>query len=39
MSEIKKLGYYVNGVFKESASNKYTDAYNPSTGEIIAKVP
>lgn len=39
MSEIKKLGYYVNGAFKESKTDKYTDAYNPSTGEVIAKVP
>ena len=36
MSEIKKLGYYVNGAFKESRTDKYTDAYNPSTGEVIA---
>lgn len=39
MSEIKKLSYYVNGQFKESKTEKYQDAYNPSTGEIIAKVP
>ena len=39
MGEIKKLGYYVNGSFKESKTDKYTDAYNPSTGEVIAKVP
>ena len=39
MGEIKKLGYYVNGSFKESKTEKYTDAYDPSTGEVIAKVP
>lgn len=39
MSEIKKLMYYVNGEFKTSKTDKYTDAFNPSTGEIIAKVP
>ena len=39
MNEIKKLGYYVNGKFKESKTEKYTDAYDPSTGEVIAKVP
>ena len=39
MNEIKKLGYYVNGEFKESKTEKYTDAYDPSTGEVIAKVP
>lgn len=39
MEEVKKLGYYVNGGFKESKTDKYTNAYNPSTGEVIAKVP
>lgn len=39
MGEIKKLGYYVNGSFRQSKTEKYTDAYNPSTGEVIAKVP
>ena len=39
MGEIKKLGYFVNGSFKESKTDKYTDAYDPSTGEVIAKVP
>ncbi len=39
MSEIKKLRPYINGQFVESKATKYTDAYNPSTGEIIAKVP
>ena len=31
MGEIKKLGYFVNGSFKESKTDKYTDAYDPST--------
>lgn len=39
MGDVKKLGYYVNGVFKESKTERYTDACNPSTGEITAKVP
>ncbi|MDK2966379.1 aldehyde dehydrogenase family protein, partial [Lacrimispora sp.] len=39
MGEVKTLKYFVNGQWKESATNKYTDAYNPSTGEVIAKVP
>jgi malonate-semialdehyde dehydrogenase (acetylating)/methylmalonate-semialdehyde dehydrogenase len=39
MGEIKKLGYYVNGQMKESRTEKYNDAYDPSTGEVIAKVP
>lgn len=36
---IKKLKYLVNGEFMESKTSKYTDAYNPSTGEVIAEVP
>ncbi|MDR1175369.1 MAG: CoA-acylating methylmalonate-semialdehyde dehydrogenase [Treponema sp.] len=39
MSEIKTLKPFINGRFVESATQKYTDAYNPSTGEVIAKVP
>lgn len=39
MGEIKKIGYYVNGEFKESKTDIYRDAYDPSTGEVIAKVP
>ncbi len=39
MGDIKKLGYYVNGEFKESKTDKYSDAYDPSTGQVIAKVP
>lgn len=39
MSDVIKLGYFVNGNFKSSKTSKYTNAYNPSTGEIIAQVP
>ncbi len=39
MGEPKKLGYYVNGEMRSSATDKYYDAYDPSTGEVIAKVP
>ncbi len=39
MQEIKKLQYYVNGEFKTSKTEVYSDAFDPSTGEIIAKVP
>ena len=39
MSEIKKLCPYINGQYVESETEKYTDAYNPSTGEVTAKVP
>lgn len=39
MQEVKKLQYYVNGEFKTSKTEFYSDAFDPSTGEIIAKVP
>lgn len=39
MSEIKKLCPYINGQYVESKTEKYTDAYNPSTGEVTVKVP
>ncbi len=39
MSEIAKLRPYINGQYVESKTEKYTDAYNPSTGEVTAKVP
>lgn len=39
MSEVKKLKPYINGEFVESKTSKYSDAYDPSTGEVIAQVP
>lgn len=39
MKDVKKLGFYANGEFVESKTDSYQEAYNPSTGEIIAKVP
>lgn len=39
MGDIKKLQYFVNGELKHSKTEKYLDAFNPSTGEVIAKVP
>ncbi len=39
MSEIKKLKLWINGEYVESKTEKYMDAFNPSTGEVIAKVP
>ena len=39
MSEIAKLRPYINGQYVESKTEKYTDAYNPSTGDVTAKVP
>lgn len=39
MSEVKTLSYFINGRFEPSATEKYTYACNPSTGEITARVP
>jgi malonate-semialdehyde dehydrogenase (acetylating)/methylmalonate-semialdehyde dehydrogenase len=39
MSEPKILKPFIKGQFVASGTRKYTDAYNPSTGEIIARVP
>ena len=39
MSEVIKLRPYINGQYVESKTEKYTDAYSPSTGEVVAKVP
>ena len=36
---MEKLKYYVNGEFKLSKTEKYTVAYNPSTGEETVEVP
>lgn len=38
-SEIKKMGYCVNGEWKASKSEKYMDVTDSSTGEVIAQVP
>ncbi|MDR0636253.1 MAG: CoA-acylating methylmalonate-semialdehyde dehydrogenase [Treponema sp.] len=39
MNEIKVVKPFINGQFVESETQKYTEAYNPNTGEVIAKVP
>lgn len=39
MSEVKILKPFINGEYVESKTTKYNDAFNPSTGEVIAKVP
>ena len=39
MAEVKNLKPFINGSYVESKTDKYTDAYNPSTGEVIARVP
>jgi malonate-semialdehyde dehydrogenase (acetylating)/methylmalonate-semialdehyde dehydrogenase len=38
-NEIKQLSPFINGQYVQSKTEKYTDAFNPSTGEVIAKVP
>lgn len=38
-NDSKKIKYFVNGQFVESKTEKYTDAYDPSTGKVIARVP
>ncbi len=35
----KKLGYWVDGGWRESKTVKYMDCFNPSTGEVIAQAP
>ena len=37
--KVKKLGFYIDGGFRESQTDRYTKAYDPSTGEVIAEVP
>jgi malonate-semialdehyde dehydrogenase (acetylating)/methylmalonate-semialdehyde dehydrogenase len=39
MSDVKKLQYFVGGNFVDSKTGKYTDCYDPSTGEVIAQAP
>lgn len=39
MSNVEVLKPFINGQYVESKTEKYTDAYNPSTGEVTAKVP
>jgi len=36
---VKQLKPFIGGQFIESSTEKYLDAYNPSTGEIAARVP
>jgi malonate-semialdehyde dehydrogenase (acetylating)/methylmalonate-semialdehyde dehydrogenase len=39
LSQVKKLQPFINGRFVESKTGKYTDAFDPSTGNVIAHVP
>lgn len=37
--EITKLKPFINGKFVESKTDKYTNVYDPSTGDVIAQSP
>lgn len=37
--ELRQVKYFVNGQWRQSSSGEFRDARNPSTGELIAKVP
>ncbi|MGM9951278.1 MAG: CoA-acylating methylmalonate-semialdehyde dehydrogenase [Lysinibacillus sp.] len=36
---VKELTHFINGEPTAGTSNRFGDVYNPSTGEVIAKVP
>jgi len=36
---INRLGFYVDGVARQSSGGNYFDIYNPSTGEVAAQAP
>ncbi|WP_297895739.1 CoA-acylating methylmalonate-semialdehyde dehydrogenase [uncultured Desulfovibrio sp.] len=37
--ELRRLKLFINGQWVDSASGVFRDAFNPSTGNVIAKVP
>lgn len=39
MENVKRLPLFINGEFVQSKTEKYSKAYNPSTGEVTAEVP
>jgi malonate-semialdehyde dehydrogenase (acetylating)/methylmalonate-semialdehyde dehydrogenase len=39
MSDVKKLGYFVNGKSRKSKTKQYYDIYDPNLGEVIAQAP
>lgn len=39
METVKKIGCLINGSFRESATEQYKEAYDPSTGNVIARIP
>ena len=36
---VEKLKYFVNGEYRESKTEKWTDLHNPSTGEVTMQAP
>lgn len=38
-NEVKTLTHFIGGQSVEGKTNEFGDVYNPSTGEVIAKVP
>jgi len=38
-SSIPTVPNFINGVFKESTTNKWIDVTNPATGEVVCRVP
>ena len=39
MGDVKRLSYFVGGKLLASKTEKYSDCYDPSTGEVIALAP
>jgi malonate-semialdehyde dehydrogenase (acetylating)/methylmalonate-semialdehyde dehydrogenase len=39
MSEVKTLGYFINGKSGKSKAKQFYEIPDPNTGEIIAKAP
>ena len=39
MSEVKVLKNFINGEFEENTNYDYINVLNPSTEEVIAKIP
>ncbi len=39
MSDVKELGYFINGKNTKSKTEKYFEIFDPNTGDVIAKAP
>ena len=39
MTEVKVLKFFINGEFEEHFNHDYLNVLNPSTEEVIAKIP